>query len=248
MNRKLSHLLSGSLSLAANTASGALVEINLLDNFVESNSAGDTSSFSSILIPGGSFVFMNAYGALYASSGVLGVNATTNRVELTASGSNFAAGLRAYGNGVDDFNAIASGAFAPPDPLSPGNFLAGSTPQSLERFLLVGVSHTGINGGQTTSGLLQFALSSTTAGQRLEFQRLIFEDGDTNLAPTDTDPSDNIFSFFDASISSTDFTEFGRVENGVFTLVPEPSSLSLLALGAGGLITRRRRKAQKEAV
>ena len=252
MKRSISHLTTGALSLASASAAQTLVEINLLDNFVESNASGDTSSFTSQLIPGGTVNnIFDGYAIIFAGSANIGANATENGVRFTQYGSVLTLGIRAYGNGEDSFNAIAPGGFYAASTGGAGNFRQGTVPQSLTRFLQVLFTQADINAGQETSGLLQLEVSSSLTGQRIEFQRIIFEDGDTNIFQTDTDTTDIIFTpVINGELNTTtQLTEFGRVENGVFTLttVPEPSSIAMLALGAGGLITRRRREASKKS-
>jgi hypothetical protein len=79
-----------------------------------------------------------------------------------------------------------------------------------------------INGGEATVGLLDLTGHVTVGGEAyVQIHRLIFDDASTS-APTGL------------GSSSTGIPEW--------VAVPEPSSLALLALGAGGLVTRRRRE------
>jgi hypothetical protein len=77
-----------------------------------------------------------------------------------------------------------------------------------------------INGGATTHGWLDMTAQASNILQKVTLHRLIFDDAST-AAPTGV------------THASTGITEFSAV--------PEPSSLGLLALGAGGLLARRRR-------
>jgi len=81
-----------------------------------------------------------------------------------------------------------------------------------------------INGGAVTQAYLQVeARNFSSSSHEISLLRVIFDDAST------TRPTGNF-----AALSQT-FTEFSAV--------PEPSGLSLLALGAGGLLARRRRLA-----
>jgi hypothetical protein len=77
-----------------------------------------------------------------------------------------------------------------------------------------------INNASLSSGYLD--IEAVTGGRvaSLQIHRLIFDDASTT-APTGL------------STASTGIAEWGAV--------PEPSSFALLALGAGGLLARRRR-------
>jgi hypothetical protein len=82
-----------------------------------------------------------------------------------------------------------------------------------------------INNGGVTAGFLQMSGFSSSGrvgdvGCQLQIHRLIFDDSSTT-APTGL------------TSASTGIPEWSAV--------PEPSSLGLLALGAGGLLARRRR-------
>lgn len=142
-------------------------------------------------------------------------------------------------------NGVASG----PGP----GYYTGTTPQTLSGFVTLNFSHNLINGGQQTAGLVQIEISNINqTSHRIEAQRLIFEDvGATGTANADVNTLllDNLLVHPSVGpqllTTSTELTEFGTVENGVLTVVPEPSSVALLALGAGGLITRRRRESKK---
>jgi hypothetical protein len=84
---------------------------------------------------------------------------------------------------------------------------------------------TQINGGVLTEGWVDVEAWGDTVGSeraRVQFHRLIFDDASTT-APTGL------------TSASTGIQEWSAV--------PEPSSLALLALGAGGLLARRRRAA-----
>jgi hypothetical protein len=79
-----------------------------------------------------------------------------------------------------------------------------------------------INGGVVTNGWLDMTATASSSLVQLQIHRLIFDNASTT-APTGV------------SSASTGIPEWNAV--------PEPSSLALLALGAGGLLARRRRAA-----
>ena len=82
----------------------------------------------------------------------------------------------------------------------------------------------GVNGGAGTSGWLDVVATGRSSGEfgRIEVLRFIFDDVVGSPAPTGV------------SHASGAFAEFGAA-------VPEPSGLGLLALGAVGVVARRRR-------
>ena len=82
-----------------------------------------------------------------------------------------------------------------------------------------------INGGATTQGYLEVnAFNASPSSYTVALTRLVFDPNSTTMTT--------------AGLSTgTTYTEW------VAPAIPEPSSLGLLALGAGGLLARRRRQA-----
>ncbi len=80
-----------------------------------------------------------------------------------------------------------------------------------------------INGGVMTNGWLQVnAFNSTRTDQTLALTRVIFDDASTTRPGFGSIP--------------------GAQTEAVLAPIPEPSGMALLALGAGGMIARRRRQ------
>jgi hypothetical protein len=108
-------------------------------------------------------------------------------------------------------------------PAAPGTPLAnGPAKQSISYLNPVTFSDLRINGGAPTDGWLQVnAFNTSATSHTVELSRLIFDN---------------------ASTTRPDFSSFPGVQTAwEVSAVPEAStSLGLLALGAGGLLTRRR--------
>ncbi len=102
----------------------------------------------------------------------------------------------------------------------PSAYASAATPQTISDLIPVTFTDSRINGGVATSGFLDVTATNTSITEHsITLTRLIFDEMNP-AAPTGP--------FADPLPEAT--------------LVPEPSSLGLLALGAGGLAARRRRK------
>ena len=94
-------------------------------------------------------------------------------------------------------------------------------PRSINYLNPITFTDSRINGGATTNGYLQVnAFNTSRSNHTVALTRLVFDDAST-IAPTGLS-------------TGTTYTEWA--------VIPEVSSLGLLALGAGGLAIRRNRK------
>ena len=95
---------------------------------------------------------------------------------------------------------------------------------TVSRVTLFSITDDNVRGGLPTVGWLDVTATGRVSGEqgRVEWHRFIFDDT-TGVAPVGVSNADTAYPEYVA--------------------VPEPSSLGLLALGAGGLLARRRRAA-----
>jgi len=100
----------------------------------------------------------------------------------------------------------------------------GAIPASIKYLNPISFTDARINGGASTQGYLEVHASNTAYKPVVELTRLVFDPNSTTMGTSGLS-------------TSTTYTEF------VAAAVPEPSSFGLLALGAGGLVARRRRQA-----
>ncbi|MFN6017201.1 MAG: PEP-CTERM sorting domain-containing protein [Verrucomicrobiota bacterium] len=142
-----------------------------------------------------------------------GVNAVVNGSDVWA-GSMIQYGLPYY---------IADAAFVWADGLG---MAAGFSPKSTRLLNPITFSDSRINGGVSTEAWLEVrAFNSNATNHTVELSRLIFDDASTTRPGYSITSNPGVQTEWSASA------------------VPEPSSLGLLALGAGGLLARRRRAA-----
>ncbi len=117
---------------------------------------------------------------------------------------------------------------------NPATVVAGTARQSDTAFLNLTFSDPKFNNDELTNALLEVsAFNSSPGDQTVELTALIFDN---------EDPNDGLSGVG----AGGDYPVIGEVDDGVYTAaVPEPSSIGLLALGAGGVLAlRQRRKAR----
>lgn len=197
----------------ASTANAALVQINLTDGLFESTSS---ELFFGTFDVGLDLQPGNASGTIF--------NAGTGYIRLIFyNGGSFSSTTVASA----DYRGGAGTYFASVY----GDVVNGTTPQTATGFLPVLLTHSAINGGVQTSGFIEvdtFSLSTTL--DAINFRAVIFDDTDPNTRPPEP-------------TAGTPPTLLGSIDGaGNFTPVPEPSGLSLLALGVAGVMLRRNRK------
>ena len=102
-------------------------------------------------------------------------------------------------------------------------FVGGSTLSNARCLNPIRFTDARINGGASTQGYLEVnAFNTSSTFQTVALTRLVFDDASTTLGT--------------AGLST-------GTTYATWVAVPEPSSFGLLALGAGGLLARRRRQA-----
>jgi hypothetical protein len=128
------------------------------------------------------------------------------------------AGIKAFGGRCTSCSDASGIAF-----VAGGGQASASTAvlSGMIRFTLV---DTGVNGGAATAGWLDVTATGRASGEfgRVDVHRFIFDDSGLG-APSGVAHANGAYPEYGAAV------------------VPEPSGLGLLALGAGGLLARRRR-------
>ena len=240
--------MAGATAITAAVAPHAqaqTAQISLIDNQIETLLTSDHLSFS---VTNG-YAFGSIAGPVVAT--VAGVGPRANEqfrsanvpFRLNGSAKNVYGMAACWFTGTAPKNFVAGiwrGAYGAPSYKAYG-YHSGYSKQKAFALVPFTLTDPAVDAGQTnTNALLEIeAFNQSDTDETVAFLAIFYDTDDNNTPNLTIDPNAGTIT---DNTPGDSINVVGTSNGGNFTAVPEPSGLALLALGAGGILARRRFK------